>query len=344
MGDGDDDAVGIFDLVHAVEGDAVFFHGVSLGSPGVDDDGFDAVGVEAADDVIDLAVSGIRAVFLEGEAEDDDFALSGSLAGFDHLFDGGVSDVGSHGVVDNSAVEDDLAVIAEFLCFVGEVVGVYADAVAADESGSEAEGVPFGVHAVDDFVGVDVHAVKDHGEFVHEGDVDIALAVLDDFDCLGGAEVGDGVGPDFDDEVVDGLDGLQGFLVDAGDDLVDVLEAVDSVAGVDSLGAVADLEVGAAFEPGFFLEDRDADVFGAAGIDGGFIDDDGTGYQVPAHDLGGADDGRQVGSVVGVDGCGNCDNMEFCCLEHGFVGGEVDGGLFDDLVSYFVGGILALFV
>ena len=48
-----------------------------------------------------------------------------------HEFYDAAGDVETHAVVDAASGEDDLGVVAYFLSFVGEVVGVDADAVAA---------------------------------------------------------------------------------------------------------------------------------------------------------------------------------------------------------------------
>jgi hypothetical protein len=47
------------------------------------------------------------------------------------------------------------------------------------------------------------------------------------------------------------------------------------IAGVDPFGRVAHREIRPGLESRFLLHYGDADLLGAAGIDGGFIDDDG---------------------------------------------------------------------
>lgn len=51
--------------------------------------------------------------------------------------------------------------------------------MAADKSGRELDEVPFGRSGLDNVVCVDAHGVEYLGELVHEGDVDVALRVLD---------------------------------------------------------------------------------------------------------------------------------------------------------------------
>ena len=75
--------------------------------------------------------------------------------------------------------------IADLLGLVGQVVGVDTDAVAADQAGPEGQEIPFGAGRLQDLQGVDARAVEDQGQFVDQGDVDVALGVLDDLGRLG---------------------------------------------------------------------------------------------------------------------------------------------------------------
>ena len=79
--------------------------------------------------------------------------------------------------------------IAELFRFIGEIIGVNADAMSANKTRSEAESVPFCIHSVNDLVCVNVHAVKYHCKLIHKGNVDITLAVFDDLYRLSGLYV-----------------------------------------------------------------------------------------------------------------------------------------------------------
>src|SRR5690606_4344211 len=89
-------------------------------------------------------------------------------------------DVAAHAVVDATAGKDDFRVVANGLCLVRQVVRIDADAVAADQAGTERQEVPFGAGGCKHVEGVDTHAVEDHRQFVDQGNVEVALGVLDD--------------------------------------------------------------------------------------------------------------------------------------------------------------------
>ena len=339
MRDRHDEAVEVAHLTQGDELHAVGAPGVGGVSPRVADDGVDAVLPEPLEDVLHLGVAHVRAVLLEGDAEHADLGLRRREAREHHLLDGGVRDELAHAVVDLAAGEDDLGVVAELLGLVGEVVGVHADAVPAHEAGSEAESVPLGVHSVHDLGGVDAHAVEHHRELVHEGDVDVALRVLHDLDRLGGLDGRDGVGPRRDDDVVDPPDLLEGLLVHAGDDLAYGRESVHAVAGVDALGAVADLEVDAAPEARLLLEDGHAHVLGDAGVDRGLVHDDGARPEVTPQGARGALDGGEVGRLVLVHRRWHGDDVEPGLLEPRRVARELDRRRGHSLVSHLVGGV-----
>ena len=185
-----------------------------------------------------------------------------------------VGDIDAHAVVDAPARMDDVRVVADFLGLVGDVERIDADAVAADQARLEGQEVPLGAGGLEHVARVDAQPVGDQGDLVDQGDVDVALGVLQHLGELGDADRRGAVGAGRDHALVDGVDDVERLGRVAGDDLQDVVEAALLVAGVDALGRVADVEVGLPFEAGRLLEDGDADVLGDAGIDGGFVDDD----------------------------------------------------------------------
>ena len=153
-----------------------------------------------------------------------------------HEFDDAAGDVESHAVIDTASGEDDLGVVAYFLSFVGEVVGVDANAVATYESRFEGKEVPFGLGGGEDVSGVDIEFFKDEGELVHEADVHVALGVFDGFGGLGYFDAWGEVGAGFDDGEVELVYLVRSFGGGAGGDLEDVFELADFVAWVDAFG------------------------------------------------------------------------------------------------------------
>ena len=139
MLDGEDRAgVGVgSEGVEGHEVEAVFVAGFVGVDPGVAHVDFDAVLAQAVDDVHDAGVAQVGAVLLEREPEDEYPVGGDGLAVAGHREDELVSDVSAHAVVDAPASEDDFGVVADLLGFVGEVVGVDADAVPADQAGAE---------------------------------------------------------------------------------------------------------------------------------------------------------------------------------------------------------------
>src|SRR5437773_2260744 len=81
------------------------------------------------------------------------------------------------GDVDAPAGENHVGMIARLLRSKGQVIGVDADAVAADEACREIDAVPFGRSRRKHVAGIEL--MEDRGKLVHESDVEIALCVLD---------------------------------------------------------------------------------------------------------------------------------------------------------------------
>ena len=112
--------------------------------------------------------------------------MSASMSSFTTL----LGDEGAHVVVDAAAGEDHLGLVAELLGLHRQVVRVDADAVAADEARLELQEVPLGAGGGEHVGRADAHAVEDDRQLVHQGDVEVALGVLDDLGRLGDLDAG----------------------------------------------------------------------------------------------------------------------------------------------------------
>ena len=115
---------------------------------------------------------------------------------------------------------------------------------------------------------------EDLGDLVHEGDVDVALGVLDHLGRLGGLDRAAPEGAAVGHPAVDLRAALGHRVVLAGDHLHDPVDAMLAVAGIRPARANSrGRNVGPATRPRDALDQRPANVLGDAGIDGAFIDD-----------------------------------------------------------------------
>ena len=142
-----------------------------------------------------------------------------------------------------------------------------------------------------------------------------------------------------DDGLVHFGDLLEGLTVGAGDHFLHFREGVEGVAGVDALGRVAHLEVFVEGEGGVFLQQGDTFLFGAAGVDGGFVDDVISFLKMTGQHLRGREERLQVGQVVVVDGCGDGDDMKTCFCQLVRVGGESDVPALKSFGRQFLAGV-----
>ena len=138
------DGVGARQLGPADRAYAVFVHGFIGVGIRVGDDDFNAVGLQLVNDVDDLGVAQVGAVLLEGQAQHIDAGALDATAAGDHLLDGLLGNEFTHAVIDAPAGQDDLRVVAQHVGLVGQVVGIDADAMAADQARLELQEVPFG--------------------------------------------------------------------------------------------------------------------------------------------------------------------------------------------------------
>ena len=84
----------------------------------------------------------------------------------------------SHAVIDPPARMDDMRVIAYFLGLVGDIEWIDADAMASDQARPKRKEVPLGAGSFQDILGVYAQPVTDQRDFVDQGDVDVALRIL----------------------------------------------------------------------------------------------------------------------------------------------------------------------
>ena len=340
----DDEGVHLFHRASVREGDAVQAVCLVRIRGLVHDHRFNAVFPQLVHDVDDLGISGIRAVLLEGKAQDRNSGGFDRDIGLDQVFHHVLRHIFSHVVVDPAAGENDLAVIAHHFRAVGQVIGIHADTVSAHQTGEEFQEIPLGSRSLQHGFGVDAHFIENNGKFVHESDIDIPLAVLDD---LGGLRNLNGlrtVYARFHHQLVNLCDGVQGFLIHTGNDLHDGFQTVHLVAGVDALRRIPHLEVHAAFQAGLFFHNRHADLLRHSGIHGGFKDHNAALCQVSSHGTAGSFHRSQVRRMVGVHRRGNRHDVKFRFLQPGLIRREIHVGGFDHIVAHLSGRIHTGFV
>ena len=85
-----------------------------------------------------------------------------------------------HIVVSSTSGEDHVGMKAHRLGLVGRIIGVDTDAVAPDKPGTNKNEIPFGASGLE-HSRVARPKLEQHGQFVHQCDVDIALDILDHF-------------------------------------------------------------------------------------------------------------------------------------------------------------------
>jgi hypothetical protein len=184
--------------------------------------------------------------------------------------------------------------------------------------------------------------VEDHGQLVHQGDVQIALRVLDDLGRLRRLDAGGAVDAGLHDEPV--------HLGEAGGDvgglprhdLDHAIERVLRIARVDALWRIPDVKVDSCAEPGRVLEDRHADLFGRPWVDRGLEDDHGTARQVSAHRAARRAKRAKIGSPVLVHGRRDGDDDDIGGAELRGIGGEFQAGRLEIFRLHFAGTVVAV--
>ncbi len=150
-----------------------------------------------------------------------------------------------------------------------------------------------------DFPHVDPEVSGEHGELVDQGDVHVAERVLEELGELGhpGARHRHGLLDDAVEESPHGEPGTRASIPDTTFGMVTRFHV--GIAGIDALGAVAEVEVDPGAEARTLLEDGRHELLGGPGIRRGLEDDGGARFEVAGQDPGSLLDVGQVGVAVG---------------------------------------------
>ncbi|MNJ45304.1 hypothetical protein D3C77_403920 [compost metagenome] len=99
-----------------------------------------------------------------------------------------------------------------------------------------------------------------HGQFVHKGDIDIPLRILDHLGRFGYLDALCPVYSRFDYKLVYFGDNVQRFFIYTGYNLHDVFQPVNLISRVNPLGRIADFEIFPAPESRLRFENRYTDI------------------------------------------------------------------------------------
>ncbi len=143
MGYGEDDGVETVGRERVGDMDAVFtLNQVGVG-PWVVDGDVRSVFAESVVDVNDLSVADVGTVFLESDAEDENLRVLDQDTLLVHAFDGLISYVTTHSIVQTAGVVHNPWKNAIDLSLLNEIVRVHRDAVTADQAWGHLDEIPF---------------------------------------------------------------------------------------------------------------------------------------------------------------------------------------------------------
>lgn len=210
--------------------------------PGVMDLDVQTELAQGFNDIDNSSIPQVRAIFLEGQAEDQDAGSCAVAGPGGHQLDQFAGDEIAHAIIGSAASQNHLRVETDLLGLVGQVIGVDADAVAANKSRLERQEVSLGARCFEHVTGVQPQAREQHGQLVDQGNVYVALGVLDHLGRFGYLDTRCLVGAGGYDGSVQVVDVVGHFRSGACGDLLDRRQAVGLVARVDPFRGVPDEE------------------------------------------------------------------------------------------------------
>ncbi len=164
--------------------------------------------------------------------------------------------------------------IAGFFGAKGQIIGIDADAVAADEARLKRHEIPFCPRGGEHVAGIDIERLEDQRQFVHECDVEIALGVLDHLGGFGDLDRRRAMNAGRDHRSVDVGNDIERLRILRRDTFVIVSNRCCLSPGLMRSGEYPTVKSTPAFRPEISSRIGNAFFLDRAGIDGQFIDDD----------------------------------------------------------------------
>lgn len=320
--DGQDYSVVAPGLRRLNQAQSILVLGILVADPRVIDVDRNIIVAQLLQDVDDAGVTQVKAVFLEREPHHQDSCAADVNAAAQHGLDQLRDDIGAHAVVEALTGQNDLRMVANRFGLVRQIVRIYADAVTADEARTKQQEIPIGAGGEQDVLGFDAHLVENDREFVDQGDVKIALRILDDLRGFGDLDARRLVSPSGYDVGLERIDEISHFGRRPRGHLLDCRDSMQLGSWIDALRAVARDKVAVELQTRHPFQDRNAIFLGRAGIDHRFVCNDIPYLEYMAYRMGRLDQRRQIRSPMCVNRRRNGHDEQVARCEIGHFGRE----------------------
>ena len=284
------------------QGNAQFVRGFLRLGPGIVHRNLQTKLLQFLNNVHHAGIAQIRAVFLERQAQHQHACAFDGNAFLDHQLHHLAGHKNAHGVVDPAAGQNHLRVVPHGLGLVRQVVGIYANAVTAHQTGLERQKIPLGAGSAQNFLRVYSQTVKNQRQLVHKGNVHVPLRVFNGLGRLCHPHAAGAKRSGRDDLLVQGVYPGGSFRRGTAGNLADGGQGVHLITGVDALRGITAVEITVEHQAAGLLQHRHAIFFGATGVRGAFVHHHVAGLQHGANGFAGGQERPQVRCFVVVYG------------------------------------------
>ena len=124
----------VLHMIHGVEGNAVKAFCLIRIRRRIYNHGGNAVLTQFLVNIDDLGISGVGTILLKGKSEDGNLsALYGDIC-LNQVLHHGLCHIFTHIVVDAASGKNDLGMVAQLLCLIGQIVRIHTDTVTSHKS------------------------------------------------------------------------------------------------------------------------------------------------------------------------------------------------------------------
>ena len=174
------------------------------------------------------------------------------------------------------------------------------------------QGIPFCIHRRHHFRSVDIHAVKSHGQFIHKGNINIALRIFYKLSSFGNFNRRNRENACFNDQTVDSFYFFQSSRIHTRNYFSDIGQTMFFVTRIDALRRIGQLKIFTTDQSGLFSNDLTAYVFCYTGVNRRFKTYYGSLANIFANNAAGADNRLQVRRLIPINRCWYSHNNHGC--------------------------------
>ena len=137
--------------------------------------------------------------------------------------------------------------ISQLLCFIRKVVGINPNTVSSYKSRSKSKSIPFCIHSIYNFIGINIHFIKYHCKFIHKSNINISLRIFYYFYSFRCSNIRYRICSNFNNNIVNSFNNFKGFFITTRYNFFNCLQSMNFIPRVNPFRRIPNFKVHSAF-------------------------------------------------------------------------------------------------